>query len=935
MSDMMDESSKSPLARKIDEVGGPLPCQNKKKKIEHKGAIWVHVIDDTGANVKDVGVTVEGTKKKTDGSGMARFDAMDEGDHAVTLDKLAGELDKGYDLPVTTTETATVSAGNTVNGTFVLTRKAKLTVKVFEKKNGALFKGATVTVTGKGDPGDKQTALGIADYGKLSAGPYTVKVALEQEDAKGFFAPKDALDVNLVIGVDREVLVEAEAINVVTPKIEVEYKVVLLDRKLSAHKALGEDAIFADPTYIQVSFSETNADYPHEAGAKLVFDPADAVEVYTDDKCTTKLAADLTKDDLPKGAAKKLYLRGVKAGTFKVKLTLNDPPDKTKIKLDKNPAEAAMGVVELEVEAYSAKKAASKVLVDDSDPTHTKLSDEDKIKKGRLLVLQDGGRQGRAKVVVKKPNDILWTTGDADYEVHAALKATSGALALYDAETAGSLKDPVKLTKNDFNGGDVTFWAEGTGVTDDFRQAWLHLALDRPDRDLAKTVKACGDVARFTIVDIAKVTPDTVDYKQYVNLPVDVSHPEYGRELKSKAKLTKDLKDVELMFALVPDAGNEADLPDTVKHDKPKDLDVAVKTDVSGEAESAKLKFSIHGGDKFKVAVYALEAPPPKKLAPDKSVSKEIVIWRQLYYTMTCMKRADGSDYSDRLDEVGVQAKFESVFIKFTRTGGVTIKDFTSAVRDSGGVRLNQISLWNPANFPADADRTINIGLIEAQTSSNTTDVDRSFAADGTFNLMTRVSTETLNRFTFDLGAQADWLSSGTVEYENSDNPGVWTAIADNKATLTLVGLDHKLNVDLSAVVIGLVTVDKIKVKVRLKKLSEWSGDRTGRCVLVGMRWREMMYSGTGQVPDAVRRTTLHEIGHFLGLAPVKKGNAAQDANDQWYNNNNTGPHCNYLMSQCVMYHAFEMVWDPCAVCSASLKTRDLSSPPIDAAGGY
>jgi hypothetical protein len=899
------------------------PCALKK------AVLWVHVMDDRGEAVKGIEVDVAGAKKSSEDSGFARFDPVK--DSEVLAVTLPAQLPDAYDDPQPKSGKAQLAPGEVGYVSFSLPRKPKLKVKVVQKGVPAkLFGKADVKITGKAKSKTAtKTSLdgtGLADLEFQTADEYTVEVTLDPEDAKGFFVPALA-PVTLAAGDDKEVPVEVEPINVVTPKIVVEYKVVLLDRNLSTHQGVGETKIFADPTRVEVSFTETNPDYTHDTGAVIT---GAKVKIYTDEGCQNELVdGKLTKADLEKGKVKELYLRGTAAGTFDLTLTLNDPSDKAKAKLDQNPAKVAMAVVELQLEAYSAKKAHSKVLVDDDAPTHTKLSDEDKIKKGRLLVLQDGdGRHGRAKVVVKKPDDALWTTGDADYEVHVVLKAASGALKLFDAETAGTLKKDLgsgalELKKTDL-GADLTLWAEGSGVSDDFRQTWLHLALDRPIRDLPKKVKACGDVARFTVIDVAKVTPDTDDYKQYVNLPADVSHPEHGRKLKPKAKLTKALENVELMFSLVPDAANVVDIPDTVKHDKPKDTDAAVKTDNQGEVATAELKLSIHGGDKFKIAVYPLEAPPPKKVPPAKCLSKDIEIWRELFYTVVCMQRYDGAtDYSDRLDLGGVSAKLADGFVKFTAKGAAVIKPFTSVVKDS------QIATWNGTNFAPDADRTINIGMIEAQTGNASQPVDRAWDANADFAAGTKVSTETLNGFTFDLSARTEWLDSAS--YLNTDVPGVWTPLAPDTLTLALDALTHKLRVDLSTIVTGGVTVDKIKLKAKLKKLPEWSGDKTGKCILIGMRFREIGYPG--QVPDSARQTTLHETGHFLGLAPAKLGNNAQGANGRLYQSN--GPHCNFNVNQCTMYHAFRMVFDYCDHCTGSLKSRDLTSPPIASTAGY
>jgi len=726
---------------------------------------------------------------------------------------------------------------------------------------------------------------------------------------------------------------EAKKENEVKPKIELEYKVVLVDKGLSKHQAAAETKLVTSPTYIELSVDETNAGNPFTKGAKLKCSKAD-VKFFLDEKCTQEvdLSKPLTNPQI-QGSKLKLYLKAQSPGELDLELDLEDPADGT-IKRVQNPAKQKMLAVKLDVELYKAAKVHSKVFVDDTAPTHTVLSDQDKVEKGRLLVVQDNGRHGRAKLVVKKPDPKLWTVGEATYEVTVAQSVISGSVKLFDAEKAGTLKQDLgaaalKLKKADLDGKDLTFWVEGASETTDFRHVTVHLGLDRPAGGLAKTAKSFGDIARITVVDIAEITP-TADDKQYVNLPFDAAKPRQGREITPKVKLSKPLKDVEMMFALVPHVdtvtpanSNPTDLPANTKHTPAKDADAAVKTDVAGAVVSAKLKLSGYGGDKFKVAAYPKEAPPPGKAVPAKSTSKELTIWKKIFYTLTCMKRYDGTDYSNRLDEAGVKSKLaDKVFIEFERTGAIATKAFTSVVKDS------QTQTWNTANLPAAATRTIHVGLIEAQTADAPQNETRTFNANHSYDAVTKVSTETLSGFTFDLSAQAQWL--GSAKYEDTDHAGTWNAIPNGKVTLALDGLDHKLKVDLTDVV-ATVAIAKIRLKVVVKKLDEWSGEQSATGVLVGMRWREIAYPA--QVKDAVRRTELHELGHYLGLCAKKLANAAEGANNRRYDQN--GPHCNYDTNKCVMYHAFQMVWDPCDRCSASVRARDLSAPPINADGAY
>ena len=782
---------------------------------------------------------------------------------------------------------------------------------------GAPVKGATVSVGGARKTTDDS---GLAHYDPHAEGPVKVEVhsPLPSPVVDTHALPKTVTaDARVNTGEISFIKFKLEKINVVTPKIELEYKVVVLEHELAQHQA--SNKLYADVTRVELSFTETNPAHAFEAGGTFKCSPA-KVEVFLDEGCTKPLAGDLTKDQLKAGSKFKLYLRGTSAGKFKASLELKDPSSPY-IKRKDNPAEADMAVVALDLALYADKKAHSKVFFDTTAPTRTLMDAAGRVGKGRWLQVQDSGRHGRAKLVVKKPDDALWTVGQADYKLVLSKAAASGDVAVFRAETGGSAVTlPLDLPKSEL-GSDLTLWVEGAGASDALASVRLVLGLTRDDGGLAWAPKKNGDCAAFTVVEFEKVTPDADDYKQYVNLPADVAHPEYGREYKAKAKLTKALENVDILFSLIPDSANVADIPAATEHTKPADTLAAVKTKATGEAEAAGLKLSSYGGAKFKVAAYLPDAPPPGKDVPAKNQSKDLEIWRQLYYTVVCMKRADGTSYADRLDEAGFTSTFETSFVKFTRVGAVQTKPFKSVVKDS------QIGTWNGANFGGDVVRTLNIGLIEAQTGDTVTQIERDWHADADYDATNDIATETLSGFTIDLSSQGEWLVDAHYQ-DDDDGSGTapWNAVAGNRVTLALDGLDHKLRVDCSG--FG-VAPDKLRLFVRLKTLPEWSGDKTGHSILIGMRWRERSYPG--QETDSARQTTLHETGHFLGLAPTLIANAAEGANDRYYVSN--GGHCNYNTNQCTMYHAFGFVFDFCDRCSGSIKARDLATPPAGNAG--
>jgi hypothetical protein len=565
-------------------------------------------------------------------------------------------------------------------------KRPKLKVKIVEKgKLSHVFAGANVSTTGQASLGPTPTsAKGFADFGTVDPGTYHAKATLSAEDQKKFVAPDTAGDVTLAEGDDRTITIEVEPINTVTPKIEVEYKVVLLEPNMAQHQEAIEIKIHADPTYIEISYTETNTAHPFQKGAKLECSPAN-VEVYLDEKCDVKdkLAGNLTKAQLNGGAKVKLYLKGITAGKFRVKLDLEDPADKF-VKRDKNPAEEEMGVVKLElkVHQYNEGDVAALKVDPDTDPIatyHTNLkakaipdqkemSDADKVKKGRFMHEQAKDYFGRAKLILKKLDAGQWPAGSESYDVVITATDTSGGVDLFDKEWNGTKqKAPWSTKVSKAQGADTVLWAEGAGATSKLLDVRLDVGIDRKPGGLAKTPKRNGDWARFTVVKIEEVKVhypavantavawDEAEQQFYINLKADTA----GRKVTIGAKLSQKFKDVSIHFMLAPDKSNMKkanwgvdlpstwkwkDVPEALKHKDKSDrkdvIHLSAKTDANGYAQK-ELLLSRFGADKFVPAAYIDQDPHLAKyvdghsdLQKKKPVfsDKSITVWRKFWY---------------------------------------------------------------------------------------------------------------------------------------------------------------------------------------------------------------------------------------------------------------------------------------------------------------
>jgi hypothetical protein len=650
---------------------------------------------DTREVIKGAKVQVSGTgidkkgratqkseSNKTDGKGLAKFKPWDPGDY--TLDISLPSAD-GYEKPEVTRQS--VASGNCPVCCIAVKPLPKLKVKVVEKgRHSRVFSDAVVKVVSApqrhGD--QKTTRSGIADFGTTQSGKYVFQVtSLKEEDRKEFAVSKAQVEETLSSGDDKTVIIEIEKINVVTPKIETEYKVVLFDRGLSKYQEATEKKIYPDPTYIQLSFRQTDTSNPFQKGAKVKFSPAN-VEVYLDDECKKKATGDpatgidIKPEEISNLSGHKLYLRGKKAGKFKVILELKDP-ESSLIRLDKNPAEEEMGVVEIILKVFEHDtNELAKIEVDpDTDPIstyHTNLKDkelpkqvvmtsEKKVKVGRFLHAQKDNNFSRAKLVVAINRDE-WPAGTDAYKIAFDKEKTSGDVEIFDAEWEGEVRG--SFTVASLKGREQSYWLQGKSVTTKLRDLRLFLTLDRAEYDLPKTPKRNADWARITVVEIEEVKVhysadpgkavawNEAEKRFYINFKDDPD----GRKVTIGAKLSQKLKDVTIHLMLAPDKDNlkqanwGGDLPDTwkwkdidaaLKH-KDKDgrkklLHLSAKTDENGLAKK-EVVLSRFGGDKFWPAAYIDQDPHLAKYVDGHAdlekkqpvFGDEIIVWRKFWY---------------------------------------------------------------------------------------------------------------------------------------------------------------------------------------------------------------------------------------------------------------------------------------------------------------
>ena len=524
-----------------------------------------------------------------------------------------------------------------------------------------------VTFSVGGTTEKRSGGSGSAEFLKLDPGLYVVQAKLTTAQMEDF--DLDEASKTTTVEAKKQATVEFKARRVlVTPTLEVEYKVVPLDREGSKHQASSETKLTPEPVYILVSLTAEPDDPPFTGGGKLT--ASDSVEVFEEEACTTKvdLTATIPKEKVL-GKKLKLWLRGKTKGKFDLKFeaagTLAKP-------FSAAPAVTVpMAVVDLEmkvhqqdvtkIEALSVDPTQASYLKDlkaAKIPDQLALSDEAKVKQGRLLHAQKDGAFGRARLLFPKSGP-QWPKGCEGYKLVIEANATSGAVAIYDKEIEGTKKDfPVEVKVSDLmKNKEIELWVQGTSTTSKVCDVELQVQLDRAVEggQPAATKRKYADFARFTVVEIKTVE---LDYTAPVGKapPWDDGKSEYcvnleagdaGRKIKLKATLKEPLKDVQVHFMLAPDKNNQKaanwgiDLPSKWKwHEiaqaiKQKDrtapaklLHVSAKTDDKGVA-TAEVLLSRIGGDIFQPAAYVVEDPHLAKYVDGDSTleKRKPVFW--------------------------------------------------------------------------------------------------------------------------------------------------------------------------------------------------------------------------------------------------------------------------------------------------------------------
>ena len=410
--------------------------------------------------------------------------------------------------------------------------------------------------------------------------------------------------------------------------------------------------------------------------------------------------------------------------------------------------------------------------------------------------------------------------------------------------------------------------------------------------------------------------------KQYINMPDENGHPEFGRSIRLRARAEwvsgekKSVAGQNVYWYFTPDGANRTGLPAGLQagfEDAGKPHFTST-TDADGWTAAVHFIPSQYGGDYFQV--FATE-----DAGYNGGVSGGgYTVWRRLFYELDCMKRADGGTYSDRADTAGMETNLNAAFVDVVATGTdgepdhvrligkQDVGNWAKGIRDgSGAPRYYHLVLIDTiAKDPAPAPRTFTCGA----------GVDKIVLPASTYLLQAGAWFRSAD---FTQGTQKGSIPEANLTMAETGDPS-----SGNDA--------FEITVDWTGIAVD--STKTVQVKLTFTNWVELSGVQvsTGPATIVGVRWRERSFRAS---PDKIGKSTLntmlHEPGHAMGLAPKTLPDGANNANQ--YSKN--GSHCKALANRCVMYEANSDSVDFCPDCTDGLRGRNLKALPIAGDANY
>lgn len=404
--------------------------------------------------------------------------------------------------------------------------------------------------------------------------------------------------------------------------------------------------------------------------------------------------------------------------------------------------------------------------------------------------------------------------------------------------------------------------------------------------------------------------------KQYVNLDPDTSKIEQGRTINLRAKIkwktgdpSRSLAGNTVRWYFTPGGSNRASLsPASCKAGYDSEGGAAHKDTTTDDQGYAYADFVVsqYGGDTFQPFA-TLDAGYTGGIS-----GGNYTVWRKLFYEVDCMGRVNSGTYADRANTASMESKFATQFLEVVKTGTDGSPAWQRVLTNS------ECGAWVTAvRDGSGSPRYFHLVLVDTIT------VPKTGAASATKNVTLRKGTDRTIVISGDTIDPRNWFISCTWTDGGSNSGNLaldkFSAVRDASA---YPSSDQAVDVDLSS--LGVPNGTNIQITLTYIPLTALSGLQTGPATILGMRWREAVFSG-GDITTSTLNTMMHEPGHAMGLASTTLPDGTACATTYF----KAGHHCNNHSNTCIMYEANSLHTDPCEKCADALRGRKLTSLPI------
>ncbi len=416
--------------------------------------------------------------------------------------------------------------------------------------------------------------------------------------------------------------------------------------------------------------------------------------------------------------------------------------------------------------------------------------------------------------------------------------------------------------------------------------------------------------------------------RQYINLGRTRRHRDYGRVVRLKAQVERVAGDPSwgLWRHAVYWRFNSSGPSSTAVYGGYTSLPGSMKagfgtghqgtrmttTDAQGWTGEVDFYLGKYGGDEF--SVWVSEQRTTGGLRAGK-----YHVWRRVYCELECMRRSNTGTYANRAQFARVQAAYRPQFVDLRSAGADSRPAHRRMLRDTyvdswaAPMRHRSTTGWR---------RYVEFFFIDTIAWD---------VANQSETVQIRSNPVTLNFTGYLLDHETPVSGDGSTWFRSATGRQGTTSrnIPRSKFTLgwTADPTDRfTVRVDLTGCGFNLSNLSSapVRVTINFRSWTEGSGLSTGPRIYMGVRFKERDHAA--QAADRCLNTTIHELGHSLGLVPSVLPDGSTNST---YVRTTGGPHCNYGTDDCVMYASNTAITAFCGNCKDCLKGRDMSRLPI------